>query len=165
MEGIDLDPLLEDLNRAAAHAHPHEAPRGVAASSGARIFIANRRKSSTRACRSRILPCRPALQRVGRRAIPGGAQIFLSCAACFPLPLRSSASSKVTLPPSFSARTPAASSAVARTNTSLPPPSGSINPNPFAVLKNFTVPVHQRLRYSLAVRGRSSVLLYHGQDL
>jgi hypothetical protein len=25
MEGIDLDPLLEDLNRVAAHAHPHEA--------------------------------------------------------------------------------------------------------------------------------------------
>src|SRR5215471_19295538 len=35
---------------------------------------------------------------------------------------------------------PAASSAEAWTKTSLPPSSGSMNPNPFAVLKNFTVP-------------------------
>src|SRR3569832_1421204 len=35
---------------------------------------------------------------------------------------------------------PAASTAVAWTNTSLPPPSGEINPYPFAVLKNLTVP-------------------------
>src|SRR5690242_5647699 len=43
--------------------------------------------------------------------------------------------------PSFSERMPAASTAVACTNTSLPPPSGAIKPNPFAVLKNFTVPM------------------------
>src|SRR6476619_1511107 len=36
---------------------------------------------------------------------------------------------------------PAASSAVAWTNTSLPPFSGVMNPKPLAVLKNFTVPV------------------------
>src|SRR6266478_3754796 len=36
---------------------------------------------------------------------------------------------------------PAASTAVAWTNTSLAPPSGEINPKPFDELKNFTVPV------------------------
>src|SRR5215471_6213992 len=46
-----------------------------------------------------------------------------------------------TLSPSFSERRPAASTAVAWTNTSLAPPSGEINPKPFDELKNFTVPV------------------------
>ena len=41
------------------------------------------------------------------------AQIFLSCPACFPRPLRSSSSTKLTLSPSISIRMPAASSAVA----------------------------------------------------
>src|SRR5436190_19325206 len=36
---------------------------------------------------------------------------------------------------------PAASTAVACTNTSLPPPSGAIKPKPLEVLKNFTVPI------------------------
>src|SRR5471030_2827780 len=36
---------------------------------------------------------------------------------------------------------PAASSAVAWTNTSLAPPSGAIKPKPLAELKNFTVPM------------------------
>src|SRR5260221_10935571 len=42
--------------------------------------------------------------------------------------------------PSARLRRPAASTAVAWTNTSLPPPSGAIKPKPFEVLKNFTVP-------------------------
>ena len=36
---------------------------------------------------------------------------------------------------------PAASTAVACTNTSLPPPSGAMKPKPLEVLKNFTVPM------------------------
>src|SRR6478672_6777270 len=43
--------------------------------------------------------------------------------------------------PSLSERMPAASTAVACTNTSLPPPSGAMKPKPLAVLKNFTVPI------------------------
>src|SRR5476649_2567625 len=43
--------------------------------------------------------------------------------------------------PSFRLRRPAASTAVACTNTSLPPPSGAIKPKPLEVLKNFTVPI------------------------
>src|ERR1700761_2575896 len=43
--------------------------------------------------------------------------------------------------PSFSERRPAASTAEACTNTSLPPPSGEMNPKPLVVLKNFTVPM------------------------
>src|SRR5258708_280537 len=42
--------------------------------------------------------------------------------------------------PAARLRIPAASTAVAWTNTSLPPPSGAIKPKPFDVLKNFTVP-------------------------
>ena len=60
------------------------------------------------------------------------AQIFLICPACFPRPLRSSSRMKLTLSPSFNTRMPAASRALAWTNTSLPPSSGSIKPNPFA---------------------------------
>src|SRR5579872_4670159 len=43
--------------------------------------------------------------------------------------------------PSVKVRMPAASTAVACTKTSLPPPSGAIKPKPFEVLKNFTVPI------------------------
>src|ERR1700761_8051967 len=43
--------------------------------------------------------------------------------------------------PSVRVRMPAASTAVACTNTSLPPPSGAIKPKPLEVLKNFTVPI------------------------
>src|SRR2546423_10758417 len=43
--------------------------------------------------------------------------------------------------PSARLRSPAASTAVACTNTSLPPPSGEMKPKPFCVLKNFTVPI------------------------
>src|ERR1700749_4714543 len=43
--------------------------------------------------------------------------------------------------PSVKVRMPAASTAVACTNTSLPPPSGAMKPKPFEVLKNFTVPI------------------------
>src|ERR1700742_3586025 len=49
--------------------------------------------------------------------------------------------SKDTFCPSFRLRIPAASTAVACTNTSLPPPSGEIKPKPLEVLKNFTVPM------------------------
>src|ERR1700754_3665094 len=43
--------------------------------------------------------------------------------------------------PSFRVRMPAASTAVACTNTSLPPPSGAMKPKPLVVLKNLTVPI------------------------
>src|SRR5581483_6026257 len=43
--------------------------------------------------------------------------------------------------PSVRVRMPAASTAVACTNTSLPPPSGAMKPKPLEVLKNFTVPI------------------------
>src|SRR5690348_15213186 len=43
--------------------------------------------------------------------------------------------------PSVKVRMPAASTAVACTKTSLPPPSGAMKPKPFEVLKNFTVPI------------------------
>src|ERR1700712_2043198 len=43
--------------------------------------------------------------------------------------------------PSFSERMPAPSTAVAWTNTSLPPSSGAMKPKPLEVLKNFTVPM------------------------
>jgi hypothetical protein len=42
---------------------------------------------------------------------------------------------------SGSERRPAASTAVACTNTSLPPPSGAMKPKPLVVLKNLTVPI------------------------
>src|ERR1700704_3865873 len=43
--------------------------------------------------------------------------------------------------PSARLRIPAASTAVAWTNTSLAPPSGEMKPKPLAELKNFTVPM------------------------
>src|SRR5882762_2450377 len=43
--------------------------------------------------------------------------------------------------PSAKLRIPAASTAVAWTNTSLAPPSGEMKPKPLAELKNFTVPM------------------------
>src|SRR6059058_2004693 len=43
--------------------------------------------------------------------------------------------------PSFRLRRHAASTAVACTNTSLPPPSGAMKPKPLEVLKNLTVPI------------------------
>src|SRR5690348_14931386 len=43
--------------------------------------------------------------------------------------------------PSVRVRRPAASTAVAWTNTSLPPPSGAMKPKPLLVLKNLTVPM------------------------
>src|SRR5689334_14349443 len=43
--------------------------------------------------------------------------------------------------PSLKERRPAASTAVACTNTSLPPPSGAMKPKPLVVLKNLTVPI------------------------
>src|SRR5258708_36520161 len=49
--------------------------------------------------------------------------------------------SKETRWPSERVRRPDASTAEAWTNTSLPPPSGAIKPNPLVVLKNFTVPI------------------------
>src|SRR5689334_20265935 len=57
------------------------------------------------------------------------------------LPRASGWTSNDTLSPSLSELRPAASTAVAWTNTSLPPPSGAMKPKPFAELKNFTVPI------------------------
>ena len=45
---------------------------------------------------------------------------------------------------------PAASTAVAWTNTSLLPSSGAMNPKPLVVLKNFTVPTVMTAPYSSA---------------
>src|SRR5580698_6433532 len=56
-------------------------------------------------------------------------------------PRASGTMSKETFWPSVNERMPAASTAVACTNTSLPPPSGAIKPKPLEVLKNFTVPI------------------------
>src|SRR4249919_4196928 len=55
-------------------------------------------------------------------------------------PRRSGASSYSTRWSWLSVRRPAASSAVTWTKASVPPPSGVMKPNPFASLKNFTVP-------------------------
>jgi hypothetical protein len=68
-------------------------------------------------------------------------EAFFSCAACLPRPFLSSSNSKLTRSPSLSARMPAASTAVACTNTSLPPSSGVMKPKPFAELKNLTLPL------------------------
>src|ERR1039457_1874181 len=56
-------------------------------------------------------------------------------------PLASGWMSNDTFWPSAREFMPAASRAEAWTNTSLPPPSGAINPKPLDVLKNLTVPV------------------------
>src|SRR3984957_20037553 len=56
-------------------------------------------------------------------------------------PRASGGMSNETFWPSLRLRRPAASTAVAWTNTSLPPPSGEIKPKPLEVLKNFTVPM------------------------
>jgi hypothetical protein len=49
--------------------------------------------------------------------------------------------SKVTLAPSANDVKPAFSTAEIYTNTSLPPPSGRMNPYPFVALNHFTVPL------------------------
>src|SRR5690606_18514481 len=56
-------------------------------------------------------------------------------------PLRSLASSKLTRCPSERVLSPARSTADMWTNTSLPPPSGWMKPNPLVALNHFTVPV------------------------
>ena len=71
----------------------------------------------------------------------GSSQAFWSCPACLPRPFLSSSSVKVTLSPSLSIGSPACSTAVACTNTSLEPSSGVMKPKPLALLKNLTVPV------------------------
>src|SRR5580704_13373611 len=60
--------------------------------------------------------------------------------------------SKATLWPSLSVRMPAASTAVAWTKTSLPPPSGELKPYPFAVLKNLTVPTAMVAPHAVSAR-------------
>ena len=57
------------------------------------------------------------------------------------LPFRSGTTSKETFCPSLRLLNPARSTALMCTKTSLPPSSGWMNPKPFWLLKNFTVPV------------------------
>src|SRR6185312_7468796 len=78
-----------------------------------------------------ILACRPPVCRTYQR--------FFRFTALEPL--ASGWMSKDTFWPSDNEFIPAASSAVAWTNTSLAPPSGEMKPKPLDELKNFTVPI------------------------
>jgi len=102
-------------------------------------------------CKSQVKLSEPAsLQQ-------GGAQIFFSCPACFPRPLRSSSSSKLTMSPSLRPRN-AGSFERTRVNESVLAALIRLNKTKsFRCVEELHRPVHHSLRWRLAVGGASQL--------